>query len=256
MKNCYLLLTAFVLALASCSGNDDAPVPTEPVTVKLVRQTVSTGWSGFSTTADWTYDGQKLVSIISDNGTSQYFTYDGDFIVGIETTNEFGEVTHDIFEYDAQGRVAVHFDLSAAWGRKEVYEYPSADMIIVTRYFGTNESQTQAVMNATMEVENGEVVHTKTTNLDSGYSRTCDYTYDAHNSPTRNITGYDKLAGLLSTNQKGILRNVLTNTQLNEGSTESVLVTKTYSYDDQNFPIRVASSDPLDGDSGIVQYTY
>ncbi|RYG44529.1 MAG: hypothetical protein EOO01_19335 [Chitinophagaceae bacterium] len=257
MKNSYLLLTIFFLALTSCSSDDAAPVtPEEPQTIKLVSQTIATGWAGMTTTSDWTYNGQKLVSIVSDNGTSQVFTYNGDQIVGIETTNEFGEVTNDTFEYDAQGRITVHYDLSVAWGRKEVYEYPDTDTVTVTKFFGSNLSQTQVVMTGTMEISNGEIVHTKTVNVDSGYARTCDYTYDNSNSPTRNITGYDKIAGLLATNQKGIMRNVLTNTQTTEGSPESVLVTKTYTYDQDNYPTRIASSDPLDGDSGIVQFVY
>lgn len=255
MKNSYLLLSAVLLVLVSCSSDPDTATPVVTPQVHLVQKSITTGWSGESVTSVWTYDGQKLVSIISDSGSEQHFTYNGDLIAEVETTNEFGEVTNDFYDYDSQGRITSHLDVSANWGRKQIYEYSPDGSITVTQYFGSNQEQTQVVMQGSILMQNGEVIHTKTMNVESGYGRICDYTYDTHNSPTSNIIGFDKISGLLSTNQKGIFKNVLTNTQLTQGQ-DPVIITKTYVYDDQDYPLRVVSSDPLDGDSGITEYQY
>ncbi|NMH26733.1 hypothetical protein [Flavobacterium silvaticum] len=256
MKNSYLLISAFLLLLVSCtSESDTTPSPEVNPKLRLIQKSITTGWSGESVTSVWNYDGQKLVSIISDNGSEQHFTYNDNLIVSVESSNEFGEVTTDSYEYDDQGRITTHLDISADWGRKQVYEYAPDGSISVTQYFGSDESQTQIVMQGVLLMQNGEITHTKTLNVDSGYGRICDYTYDTHNTPTRNIIGYDKISSLLSTNQKGIFHNVLTNTQTTEGQ-DPVLVTKTYVYDSLDFPLRIVSSDPLDGDSGITEYIY
>lgn len=256
MKYGYLLLSACFFFLASCTADsEDAVLVTDTAAEKLVKQTISTGWSGHTVTSVWNYNGKKIVSIVNSDDSRRDFTYDGDLIVNIENKDEFGGVTNDSFVYDTQGRVIEHYDISEAWGRKETYEYLPNGIVNVARYMGTPQVQDQLLMTATMEFVNGEVTRTKSVNAVGGYTVTCNYTYDSGNSPTRNIIGYDRISALLSASQKGIYKNVSSNAQSNGGMPE-VLIEKTFQYDSQNFPIEIVSSDPLDGDSGTTKYKY
>jgi hypothetical protein len=254
MKSKLLLFSAALFTMFSCT-NDSEGISVQNTTIPLIQKSVATSWSGQTITSSWTYDQNKLVSIVSDNGSQQLFTYTGDLITQIATQNEFGELTTDIFAYDSQNRLALHQELSGNFGRKEVYEYDSDGNVAVTKYFGTNLSQDDIIEHGIMIFEDGEVVHTKTSELASGVSQICDYTYDNKNSPSKNILGYDKISALLSANLKGISKNVTLNIQTTAGS-ESNKIVKTYTYNNANYPTQISSMDPLDGDSGTVTYSY
>lgn len=255
MKSNLLLLATCFFTLASCTGDNESAEVIDPADV-LVKRTVSMNWSGQSVNSVWNYDGNKLVSIISDNGNEQYFTYTGELITKIENHNELDEINTDLFEYDEQGRVIVHKDLSAAFGRKEIYAYGNDGTVAVTKYFGDNTTQEELIENGIMVFEAGEVVHTKSISS-GGNTLICDYTYDDKNSPSKNIVGYDRISALFNPNLKGIFRNVTSNLQTDaDENSEDNIITKKYTYNSDDYPTKINSIDPLDGDTATVEYYY
>lgn len=97
MKKFALAFSVLILILTSCSSSDEEPTPTPEVTGNKLIKEIATK-NGVSTTTNYTYNGDKLVSAITVGGDKQYITYTGDYITKIEYFSN-DDVIDTRFEY-------------------------------------------------------------------------------------------------------------------------------------------------------------
>jgi hypothetical protein len=114
MKKVLLFLSAISLvAISSCSGDDSPSNPPDNTSDVLVKRMTlhQDDASGFNFTVDYTYDGNKLVQGVYNDGFMEKFYYTGDLITKVEYLFE-GEVEdRELFTYDAQGRLIEYKEL-------------------------------------------------------------------------------------------------------------------------------------------------
>lgn len=253
MKFGYLLLFISCFLVGCSSEEIDDISQNEPANKLVQTSTLSTMYGG-DVNSTYLYNGTKLNQIIDDLGNSQTFHYNGDLIESIDLVDEFGNTSRYEYAYDNQGRVISSKDISGPWGRKQVYEYQSDGSVLVSLYFGSDTVQDQLVSTAVMELENGEIKRTISTEVSNFEQTTNEYSYDSKNSPMKNITGYSKILGLFNYNQKGILQNTSSQVQTRNGEVSEI--TKNIRYDADNYPVEINSSDPLDGETFTIRYKY
>lgn len=104
MKKIILFVSAFALLVTSCSSDDSDPAPVTP-TATMLTKIIETYDNGTIETSDFLYNGNKIVSHISDYGDKTIYTYTGDLI----TKEEFfiDDILDEtfVYEYDTNQRL-------------------------------------------------------------------------------------------------------------------------------------------------------
>lgn len=228
MKKILLFFCAATFVLNSCSS-DDLPdsVTSDGV---LLKKTIATNAKGKKVTTIYTYDGNKLVSMIDDSGdVGIYYTYTADLITKITYKLPDGTIEQvDTFEYDSNKRVIsyVRSEPTDEIGTKELYTYNADGSVSVKDYTGDDKSQTFFNGNAKIFFTNGEV-----SKITSDYSSNVVYTYDDKNNPDKNVLGEDKL-NFIDTSASGILHNIVSEKDSDDGE----LFTYVFTYNSANYP--------------------
>ncbi len=274
MKRLFLVLSAFALILGSCSKSDDAPVVVRPDPVVVVppfvdpsgiflTKTISTGTNGIPITKNYTYNGKKLVSIISTNtnGFSTIFTYSGDLITQIEEFIGMELYKKKTFNYDSSNRLRSYLIVSSSQGSKSDFTYLANGDISSVNYKGTNTSQTTQVSTSKVFFTNGAITKKETNVISSefgdAYTYISNYTYDNKNFPLKNVTGYNKIA--FADDIKAFTHNIKTW----EGTSalsilDNFLYVFSYTYNSSDFPITESSRKTSGSESStvITEYFY
>ena len=207
MKKILCLFGALSLLLTSCSSNDDSDNNNTDADTVLLKKTITTDSEGDAVTSIYTYDGNKIVSIIDDSGdVNEYYTYTGNLITKLEYKFPDGSIDQvNTYTYNADGTVTAK------------------------SYGGDNESQTDAGTVITIKFVNGEV--TEIISPDASYEEHV-YTYDTKNNPMKNVIGMDKIA-FIDGEGNGVKYNILTDTSEDELWTNS-----TFTYNDNGYPTK------------------
>lgn len=232
MKKILCLFGALSLLLTSCSSNDDSDNNTDADTV-LLKKTITTDSEGDAVTSIYTYDGNKIVSIIDDSGdVNQYYTYTGNLITKLEYRFPDGSIDQvNTYTYNAEGKLVtfVRVKPESNYGHKEEYIYNADGTVTAKSYGGDNESQTDAGTVITIKFVNGEV--TEIISPDASWEEHV-YTYDTKNNPMKNVIGMDKIA-FTDGEGNGVKFNILTDTSEDELWTNS-----TFTYNDNGYPTK------------------
>jgi hypothetical protein len=243
MKKILLLFCAISLALTSCSSNDDASTD-----VVLLKKVILTGSDG-KTTVNYTYNGNKLVSVVDDfKVINLHYTYTGDLITKIDFKLADGSIEQtNTFSYGTDGKLAtfvrVEFDEDDFKGYKEVYTHNANGTISVKAYNGDDKTQTNATGTSTITFVNGDVAEITSTN-----SPDHKYTYDTKNNAAKNILGFDKIAFV-----DGEGTDVFHN-QLSDTADGEVWSTYSFTYNSDGYPEK--STDNEEGESFTSEYFY
>ena len=243
MKKIIALLSVFVLLVSSCSSDEQNNSTEGSLTQEgTLLKRVVTQMGSNNSIADYTYfDGNKLQSIITNNGAKFLFSYSGNKIV--EQNYYINNVlqTKENYEYDSQERMIQRKSLNYInnKGYKADFVYNLDGTVNIFGFRGDLDTQNEQIVNnkvylfsngnvEKMEkfVEIGGVSHTKTTI----------YTYDNLNSATNSIVGFNKIK-LWDTGTSGNINNNLTILYSTTENSETYTDTITYAYNTQGFPI-------------------
>nr|MBF6607684.1 hypothetical protein [Flavobacterium sp.] len=203
MKKVFLLLSAFsIVAISSCSDDDSPGTPADTSSDILVKRMVYDRDDDHYFEIDYTYDGNKLVQGVFDDGVIEKYYYEGDLINKVEYINA-GEVEERFFfTYNTDGKLIEYHSQHLSdgeWYDSENYTYVYNNDNTITKHYGFNAF-------STLHIENGEIaqkVHSDGT--------TYTYTYDNKNSPFKNVTGYAEIAEAFSGDHEleGRSRNIV-----------------------------------------------
>lgn len=206
MKKIMYAFSALIVVLTSCS-NDENPTANPPNV--LLKKKIEIYNNGSELTTDYSYDGNKLVTESSSNGTYKY-TYSGDLITGIETFNSNDDLIRaKVFTYNSEGKLSsgIDKDFMNDYAFKETYTYNSYGTATITWYYGNLTAQTQpGGWDYKYYYANGEVIK-------KGYLyNEATYTYDNKNNPYKNITGIGNVQNSFGS-VNGISQNVAINSE-------------------------------------------
>lgn len=249
MKKIILCLSLVSIILTSCSSDSDSSnVPSNQTDDVLVKTIIYNDIANDDyEEIEYTYSGNKLIKGIYDDGSEELYTYNGNLITKIEI-REAGVITSsETFSYDSNDRLISYVSQENGFSDTETFVYNSEGTVTSTSGSGG------AAQISTLRFQNDELIKI----VEAG-GRTYDYTYDAKNSPFRNVTGFDKIAYVTSGDHEFIGRkqNILT---INESTEDVDYMTNTMTYNNVNYPLTVTSVAmfEFDGESTVtIQYSY
>jgi hypothetical protein len=260
MKKLLFLFSASFLVLASCS-NESVSLPTDSQTGDLAttmfpRKVIITIPLFDVATAVMTYDNDKIINSIGDEGKTNY-TYTGNVITKTVDLDKSNVVEYTNEYTYKNGKVASF-----------VKTEPGSPLIYTTVYtynpdgsVSYKETSKDAVTNVE-EIESTGVLTFKAGNIvkavetSNGFVNTTTYEYDNKNSPYKNILGLNLL---LDTEDFVSVNNIVkaTENSSSSGGTFSEDVwTNSYKYNAKGFPTEVKGFDSDGKSIGTIQYFY
>lgn len=245
MKKIIVACLALFLVV-SCSSTD-SPSASQDV---LVKRTVNTDEKGFVETLNFSYNGNKIVKIESDQGFKVQFTYSGDLITQARYTEGTTEFQSENYTYNSQGQMVTYVLLSPLqdYGAKEVYTYNADGTIEYTRTLGDLVSQTESPTTGKLFFTNGEISKAETYGF--GAVNVVNYTYDNKNYPFKNTTGISKIS-FAGQAISGFNHNILTEDHPNFPDAN---VTSSYQYNSNNYPISATETSSFGTDNTLFYY--
>jgi len=230
------------LVLASCSSDDSATPTTEEILVDdqvnlvLVKKIIETTPDNEIIKSLLTYNENRLVKSVSDDDTSEKFTYTGDLITKIEYFEGAVVTQTDTYAYNADGKLATHIRSEPSEPEsRETYVYNADGTITATMSSG-------GVVSATAKIifENGEVKR-----IERGAVITHSFTYDNRNNPTKEVLGLDKIS-YSANGSDGILHNVV------KDEMPGNLFVVSFEYNGSNYPTKATETYNTD----VTKYQY
>lgn len=240
MKKLLCLFSAALLALASCSNDDNnSSNPASSILVKKITEFENDK----SVSRDVLYSGNKIVKITDTDGSVTKFTYTGDVIAKIENFDEKGELDGTTEYSYVNGKLAneVEKEKDATYYYKTKYIHNADGTIDYDSFRGVVATGVEEEYGATGKYtyKDGNLVKLEVSYY--GSERSYTYEYDAKNSPFKNVTGFSLLLG-----DEPAVNNVIKETSIS-GSGVNVntsVITYTYKYDANNYPTEKVATFP------------
>lgn len=248
MKKLLYLFSASLLVLASCS-KDDNNTP-DPTTSTLVKKVVYTDIDGSIDTNQYTYDGNKIVSIVSSDGSKTNYTYTGNVITKIVNTDEKGfldstyEYTYNNDKLTTSLSVVVDLDNNY----KTTYTY-NADGTVSFSKNKINKTTGEVIVGYSVgkyTFNGGNLIKNEYTTEGDKYLDTFDF--DAKNNPLKNVAGMSLL--LDDAEDVVSVNNIVKYTY--SGTSDTCVFT----YDANGFPIEAKGYDSEGKLNGNTKYFY
>lgn len=229
MKKILCLFGALSLLLTSCSSDDNES--NDNTDAVLLKKTIITDSEGDAVTSIYTYDGNKIVSIVDDSGdANEYYTYTGNLITKLEYRFPDGSIDQvNTYTYNAEGKLVTFVRTQTNYVHKEVFTYNADGTVTAESYSGDSESELMEGTVNTIKFVNGEV--SEIISPDASNEEHV-YTYDTKNNPMKNVIGMDKIA-FIDGEGNGVKFNILTDTSEDELWTNS-----TFTYNDNGYPTK------------------
>jgi len=215
--------------LTSCSSDDNES--NDNTDAVLLKKTIITDSEGDAVTSIYTYDGNKIVSIVDDSGdVNEYYTYTGNLITKLEYRFPDGSIDQvNTYTYNAEGKLVTFVRTQTNYVHKEVFTYNADGTVTAESYSGDSESELMEGTVNTIKFVNGEV--SEIISPDASNEEHV-YTYDTKNNPMKNVIGMDKIA-FIDGEGNGVKFNILTDTSEDELWTNS-----TFTYNDNGYPTK------------------
>ena len=247
MKNLLYILLISGLFISCSSSNDDEPTPedTTPILVTKESQTTETGNIYYYNIK---YDGDKIVESVEDNTFKNVYTYNGDNIVKIVTSD--GNIEKEISEFAySNDRLVSEKVTDKRLGTLVYtinYTYENDNKVKYKKFYGSTYNPTTGqhsnllFSNAEAQISNGNVVKVTETfdSPNENYTEIEETTYDNKNNPYKNIRGMLKIQ--LSGGRDWVAKNNITKvSQTHTGSlTYFDNESMTYIYNNSDYPIQ------------------
>jgi hypothetical protein len=239
MKKILYLFSATLLVLTSCSKDEST---SEPETSVLVKKIIRTYTANDIVTNNFIYNGNKIVSEISDGDFVKNYTYTGDVITKIEerVNNSFQSSTDYTY---IDGKVATsvlkqNYDGTTTY----TYTYNSNGTVSYKRTRSNSRDNT-----GILTILNGNIVKNEVF-YDGSASSIHNYQYDTKNNPFKNVLGFNLL---LETDAEYFSPNNMTQ----DGETPPY--NYIFKYNATDFPTeKRRSDDGYDSSNDFTQYFY
>ena len=245
--------------LVGCSNRDEDSIENgNSLTLPKTRTTIS---SLGNIVSEYKYDGNKLTSIISDNGRKSIISYTGNFITKTTTYDSSGEVEYEVsYEY-------ANNKLSKANYKFTFLEYNIFYTWVDDNhvYFVDDKYMPENAINKTdIYFSNGNVVKsTNHTNNPNYYTidKVEIVKNDSKNNPFKNIEGYSLIAFDISSDFFPQTNNITKITSSREGNVNGEPLIENYfrtfelTYNTKNFPQTYIVSDSY-GNSYNYEFSY
>lgn len=250
MKKVFLFLSAISLVAVSCSSDDDSPTNPDPGSILVKREVYQqAGVDGFNFTTDYTYNGNKIVKEVSNDGYVANYFYTGDLITKVDWYLDGTLDEREIMTYDSNGKLIGYSDHYMENATPDEYTFVyNSDNTVTKTQVGTNFTTTLTFANGELSqiVQSGGTTYT--------------YTYDAKNSPFKNITGYAEIAYIIAGDNElhGRSRNIVS---IVDETNQSNYMMNSFVYNADGYPTQVLSTANFFENQGpseqlTVTYTY
>ncbi|HEX9601734.1 MAG TPA: hypothetical protein VF985_09600 [Mariniflexile sp.] len=245
----HILLFGIFIAFFSCSTDSTDNPDEETDDSTLLKQTIETDSEGEVYTTNFTYDGNKLISVISDGGYKNIYTYENDNLVREDQYIEGELVAYVILEYNSEGKVSIYtesfLEASGLSPRKykHIFTYNDGGTITNEVYTSYSDSEFELDWTEIITLDGKNIIK-----VDSS-DDTISYTYDNKNGAFKNIHAIEVL-NLLAENEFGSLIYGNTNNATSikyEYSSYVNIETNEFSYNDNNYPKKSIYKDFYDG---------
>lgn len=243
MKKIVLCFALLAAVLSACSSDSESSNnQTDDVLVKEVFYTSIT--DDYSENVEFTYNGNKLVKGVYDDGSEEIYTYQGNLITKIQLVDGGDVIFTETFTYDSNNRLTEYFFEEGIYTEQETFVYNADGTVTAISDGATAFPQTLYFQNDELQ----KIV---------GNGLTYNYTYDSKNSPFRNVTGFDKIAHVVHGDHEffGRKQNIST---IYESAEDVDYMTNTMTYNANNYPVTVTSNAIFESEpyTATVQYTY
>ncbi|MEP2238225.1 MAG: hypothetical protein ABJI22_07675 [Maribacter sp.] len=238
MKNPLFISILSLLMLFSCSTNSENEILNDSSAdnVLLIKQIVNTNGPQID---DFNYDGDKLHSIVDENGNEYIFSYNNNFINKVEYFNGSNSVLVSRNElFYTSNRLSLLKKYSNNELQKIInYEYNTDGSILLIRddYDNGNTIVASSQLKVILD-QNGNPIKTIVLVDNIEISNTT-FIYDTLKTPFNDIIGFD---ALLLTDIFGEWKtgnNLLQSTTVTESSQAETIFTASYQYNSQGYPI-------------------
>ena len=241
MKKLLVLIVIIpTLVLFSCSSSSDSSQSSSDV---LLKKEI---WSG--TTYNYSYQGNKLVSIVGSDGFYSNFTYTGDLITKIESVDPLNSFNgHDEYYYSGNNLIQIKEYYGSVLNRKIDIVFNSDNTRTWTHnnYYGSNSITVYKDFYV-----NEECVKSQRLNSNGSVANTTTFFYDTYNCRTKNITGYRYIAGWDDLDSP--FHNILKT--LNTTSSSNSTTNFSYEYNSDGYPTSVTETNSSYTDVGQFFY--
>ncbi|GAB1855531.1 hypothetical protein MHTCC0001_03650 [Flavobacteriaceae bacterium MHTCC 0001] len=265
MKLKHFLLFVLCVSLFNCETEPtDTPdpekdAPAEETDNTLIKRIVETYENGEKYTLDFQYDGNKLISVFSNDGDKNDFTYENDLLTRVDqyfegklegyvllsynSENTLTEYTEYLLDIEGVGKIAYRNEL--------VYNSDNSTKRYI--YKGDFENQNDLTFTQTISFMGNNIV----SNIDSSDDFASTYTLDDKNGIYKNTYAIEILNLLNDTEFSIILlgnaNNVTKLVDFYNGVTDTD--TYTFTYNDSNYPIEAELLSSTTWGGGIVPDT-
>lgn len=250
MRKLYYLCVVVTLLLCSCSGDDGASGSGYSIDGTKLRRTIST-LGGTVVTGETIYDGNKIISTTSSDGTSFHYTYTGNLITKMEFYRDGNIEDTTVLNYN-NDKLTGYTSLRGDAGYRVAYTYNNDGTISIAAYTGdlTNQNN-QTDLNKKVFFQDGLVIAIEEYKIINGNPEILrtSYTHDNANSPSSGILGHDKLT-MYDQGVSNYSHNVTSITKTATNSSEVYVSNITYLYNASNLPYKMTYGNM------IIEYFY
>lgn len=242
-----LFVSLLVISFTSCTSDDNTNQE------QLLQRLIEVNVDGSTSTTNFTYNGNNIVSIISET-SSETFAYTGDLITRIskmDIPNQQLTVFDYIYTNDKLTKVisSENYELNFVHNADGTVSYEKTmldannNQVLVyhgTLYFqGENALEDKRVM----DINSSTSIVTK---------QEVSFVYDTKNNPFYNITGYNKLLDRFTTisannHVSSIEINAVNYLDTDQATSSAVLCPRQCQYDTNDYPTEIVSDRPVFG---------
>ncbi len=257
MKKLFLVLSAFVLVLGSCSKSEDAMVVVEPDSVSenldniLIKQIIESNGTVVTKTTTFTYDGKKILKTEDTQGVKVVFTYVDDLITKKVTTSNNSLLETEDFTYNSANKLIKYSSLTSDSSVAKIENYIDNSNDNVNDLIFNNIVGNTII--AGISFEDGFVTYLGNEVIKNGYQLYTNppfdpklifnksYLFDTKKSFYKNITGFKNIAYAgFKNSYTGYDRNVRKITNYKKNTDTNVettsTITWTYVYSTNEYP--------------------
>ena len=189
----YGLLLGLVFLMNACSSSDEDNSG-GPLIKEIQSETVSGDFTS-QMVFRYSYNGNKIKSIKSGTSWQSLYTYAGDLITKIENYHGQDLMFRVYYEYDDEGKMIREQVMEFQEGAAELYTYTynSDNTITKLTYNGMTENPANLSRTSRLVLDASARIVRQEDLEGSAWVTKIQATFTDHNSPLRNIVGFNKL---------------------------------------------------------------
>ena len=246
-----LLIVTFFSCSSESTNNDEQPQDNN----LLLKQRITDNGNGDILTETFSYDGNKLISIIDNEGTKYEYLYENNVLNRINLSGPNGIITeYTTLEYNSNNQL-ISYTVYMTFGNEGLrfdLTYNSDGTITVKEYLGDHNVQNSLIGDDIITIANGQRI-SESSQIENFQST---YEYDSNNSIYKNISNIDILNlididfnGYIDSKNNNLLRWIE-----NDNGTTYIFEEYTYTYNSSNYPETAVYQNQ--GDTETIQFIY